>query len=169
MRIPLIIFVGLATYLSTSFLAGLRPLGIVPNLMLIVIIICVLHFPASWVTALALVFGLMMDLSSGSDFGLRMGFYSMYAMSVIILGRLGADYANWGIVVVTLAGGTILFNAAILGGMALRGAPMDFATIGSRIVIELGVNMVIAVLVKWPLTSLLGYFSSPEMKISGSR
>lgn len=70
-----------ALILQVSFLPALRPFGVVPNLALIVVASAALTGPLVSAMILALGGGFILDLSSGSDFGLKTG---LLALAVLI-------------------------------------------------------------------------------------
>lgn len=104
----------LTVWLQASFLGALHPFGIIPNLALIFILLASAVCTASETVAMAVSIGLILDLASGADFGLRTAFFSLLALMAIMLRRNGADFERPSMIVAAICGGTVLYNAAVL-------------------------------------------------------
>lgn len=139
----LIVFV---TLLQVGFLAAWRPFGVTPDLLLAVVIALAFYTTASEALVCAMVVGLAMDLSSGADFGLRLGFYTVAALIVSLLTRAGValDSAVWRLGLASLL--VILAHGVILVGLALHGVRLPVMFIGARlgvaVALELGLMIV---------------------------
>ncbi len=131
--------------LQVGFLGGWRPLGVLPNLLLIALTYWGLNRPASETLAAALTGGLILDLASGADFGLRLAFYSFYALGVIYLKQRGAGQS---ILVVggTLIAGTILYNLVVLSTLVAGHVGFRVIIAAKLIALELILNLLIAFL-----------------------
>lgn len=108
-----IILVILAVWVQTAWFGHVRPLGVIPNLMLVLVILFGLWSNASPTLAAAIGGGLLLDLASGSDFGLRMGFYGVLALAVVAVRQLGVSNGLLLGCALTITG-TIVFNLVIL-------------------------------------------------------
>ena len=110
-----------AAWLQVAAFGHLRPLGVMPNVMLVAVILFSLWSDATPALAVAVGGGLLLDLASGSDFGLRMAFYVVVALAIIAGRQLGlhADLMITGAVAVVL--GTLLYDGLILA--TLKAAP----------------------------------------------
>jgi rod shape-determining protein MreD len=140
-------FISLAlvtAWLQANFLATLRPFGVVPNLLLIVIVYVGLTRSASSTIGLGLVGGILLDLASGVDFGLRLAFYTTAALAVVVLRQMGVDFDTMWIILVSVTGGTILFDAAILAPLAANAATWPWGVILTKVGIELLLNIGLA-------------------------
>lgn len=150
MLLPLI-FCLAAALLEVAFLGHLRPLGVMPNLVVIAVTLAALWSQASPTLVAALAAGLVLDSASGVDFGLRTAFLAALAVSAIAARQLGlhADslVAAAGIVAVA----TVLFNLAVIAG--LPAAALNWQTIGTRIGLELAVNLLLTAAI-WAVGSL---------------
>ena len=80
--------------LQLSFLPALRPFGVVPNIVLIVIAAAALSGPLVTAMILGMVCGFLLDLVSGSDFGLNTG---LLAFGVIIAAYVSRSGLQLGI------------------------------------------------------------------------
>lgn len=144
---PLLIVV-LAALLQASFLAAWRPAGVIPNLLLVVVIFLAATRPASGALAAALMGGLLLDLASGSDFGLRMGFYSLVALGVVVVKRLGGDYDDWALLVTTVIASALVFNLAVLANLAQAHIEISWRLAGVRFGIEAVFDLMVLGLLK---------------------
>lgn len=149
-RLSLLILVVII--LQVGFLPAWRPLGVVPDLLLALVLALGLYTTAGEALITALVGGLALDLSSGSDFGLRLGFYTVVALVVALLQRSGwlLDSLTWRLGLIALL--TLAANGLVLAVMALHHArlPLQIVTarITAAIVLELIVMMAIGPLVR---------------------
>ncbi len=132
-------------WLQINFLGAARPLGVLPNLLLITITYFALMRPASQTLAAALVGGLLLDFASGADFGLRMAFYSFYALAVVFLRQAGAASENLGSAAAIVALGTVGYNFAVLGSLILGRTQIPWLTVGRLIGLELLLNLLLTV------------------------
>lgn len=149
MRLPAAIAAALvAVWLEISFIAPLRPFGVVPNLVLVVILLLAIRLPASNAVVLAVASGLFIDLTSGSDFGLRTAFYVLLVLLVNLLSRQGTDFNNASIVAGTVVAGTIVLNAAVVADLALSRVALRFGYIASKVGIEVICNLVLLVILR---------------------
>src|SRR5258708_3129799 len=96
--------VVIAAWLQISWFGHVRPFGAIPNLVLIVVILMALWGSATSALATAIGGGLLLDAASGSDFGLRMGFFAVTALTVVAARQFGINVSSaiTGIVVVVL-------------------------------------------------------------------
>lgn len=149
-RLMLIIIV--VVMLQVGFLAAWRPFDVVPDLLLAVVIALALYTTASEALISAVIGGLALDLSSGADFGLRLGFYTVVALVVSLMNRAGValDSLAWRLGLVALL--VVLAHGVILVGLALHGVALPVSVVASRIgfavVIELIVMLAVGPLVR---------------------
>lgn len=153
--LKLILITLVAAWLQLYFLGNMRPLGVLPNLLLVVIIYAGLLRDATETLAIALGAGLILDLASGSDFGLRMAFYAVLALIVMVLRQMGADFENLGLVLATTAAGAILYNLAVLAGLAVQHGSVPLALALGSIGRELLLDLLLVVLLRPLLVKVL--------------
>lgn len=150
----LAIFAILTVALQVYFLGSWRPLGVVPNLLLIVVIYVGLIRTATETLAAALVGGLLLDLTSGADFGLRMSFYALSALLILVAKQAGFDFDNLGLIVLGVAAGTVLFNLAILGSV-INNSSISWPLVARLVGVEILINIALALFLRPVLTRLL--------------
>jgi rod shape-determining protein MreD len=134
-----IVAVVVAAWIQVSWFGHVRPLGVMPNVMLVVVVLFGLWSNATPAVAAALGGGFLLDLASGSDFGLRMAFYAVVALAIVAGRQIGlhTDYIITALLAVVV--GTILYNVVVLAAL---GAPLHSVEL-SRIGRELIDNTVI--------------------------
>jgi rod shape-determining protein MreD len=151
-----ILLVLIAVWLQVSFFGAFRIFDVLPNVMLVLIIYAGLICRVSDAVLMALVGGILLDLSSGVDFGLRMGFYILLGLLIAVLKQAGTDFENTAMVLAVTLAGTVLYDVAALSGLILHSAPIPWGIVMTRIGVEIAVNAVLALLLRWPLSRLLG-------------
>ncbi|HUC86917.1 MAG TPA: rod shape-determining protein MreD [Candidatus Saccharimonadales bacterium] len=134
-----IVAVMVAAWLQVSWFGHVRPLGVMPNLMLVVIVLFGLWSNATPALAAALGGGFLLDLASGSDFGLRMAFFSVVVLAIIAGRQTGLHADSFITALLVVMAGTVLYNLVVL---ATLGAPIQAIEL-SRIGRELVDNLVI--------------------------
>jgi rod shape-determining protein MreD len=153
----------LATFwLQASFLGALRPLDVIPNLLLVILIVAAPICAASQTVTLGVASGVLLDLASGADFGLRTAFYSLLAVTLVFLKRSGADMERWSMAITALAAGTFLYNAAVIGTLIASRVPIPWLVVLQRCLAELVMNVVIFVVTKWLLSHVFVRLTSQE-------
>lgn len=135
-----ILGVMLLVILETSFFGQFRIFGVIPNLLLIAIILNGLHGTASSTVAMALGGGLLLDLASGQDFGLRLAFFTLVAMAVIVIRQLGFQLDGLWMVGLLAAAGTVAFNMAIMAGIGWLDVRQHFDATFRLVGMELIIN-----------------------------
>jgi rod shape-determining protein MreD len=108
---------------QVSLLPALRPFGVVPDLVLVAVVLLGLRSTVSQALTLALVGGVVMDLSAGSDFGLHTGILVLAALSTGLVRRsgltlIGPLVAIGLVVVITLVAAAVSL-AAIIGSLSI--------------------------------------------------
>lgn len=139
-----LLIIVIAVWVQFSWFGPLRPFDVVPSLMLIVVLVTALWSSATTALSTAVVGGLLLDISSGADFGLRTGFFTVVALAVIAARQFGlhAESVLTATGILTVA--TVVFNAAVLG--SIGGAPVDWSVVWWRIAAEVMVNNVLLLL-----------------------
>lgn len=136
--------VVLAAWLQVNFLGAARPFGVIPNILMIVVICAGLTREPGETLAMALGGGLLVDFASGSDFGLRMAYFSVLALAVLVIKQAGAELENIGLLSLVVLAATILYNAAVLANLIWQRAPMDWPLVFRLISVEVAINVALA-------------------------
>ena len=133
--------------LQVGFLPAWHPFGVVPDLLLAVVICLALYTTTTEALICAMVVGLALDISSGADFGLRLGFYTVVALGVSLLNRAGLalDSLLWRLGMATLI--TVLANGVILIGLYLHGADLPGRIVAQRLVVSVVVELILIMIV----------------------
>lgn len=146
MRFIFYLILVLATaFVQISIFGQWRPFGVMPNLMLILIICLALWSSASVAVAGAVTGGLMLDLSSGADFGLRTAFYTLIALMVIAGKQFGLHPDSILSAMVLVMVGSILFDLSVLS--TLGGQTIDWAYVVAKTSWQVVLNSVILLMV----------------------
>lgn len=149
-RLTLITFV--AAWLEVSFLASWRPLGVIPDLFLIVIIaVASSKTRISEVMAMATCGGFLLDYVSGSDFGLRTAFFCFLAILMVIIRRTGADFETMGLKLAAVVSATILYDVIILIPVVWHKSFIIWSVVFQRVGLELVLNFLLLGALYWPL------------------
>src|SRR5471032_2090666 len=116
-RVGLVVIAILAVLLQVSLLPALRPLGVVPNLMLVVVVLMGLEGTASVALVVAVVGGVAVDMASGANFGLWTGVLVLAALATGLIHRSGVELGGSVVAVILVTAGTILEAIVILLGL----------------------------------------------------
>lgn len=112
-----IVIILLAVWLQVAFFGQLRPFGIIPNLVVIVIVLSALLSEATPTVASAVGAGLLLDLASGTDFGLRTAYFVALALAVITARQFGVHGDSvptlWGLMAAGVVGLDVLLLLSI--------------------------------------------------------
>ena len=136
-----------AVILQVSFLGAWRPLGVVPNLVLVTLIWLSFTLPVQSLLIAAAGSGLALDLLSGADFGLRMVFMLTVALAILVIRQLGADVESMSLGLAVVAAATVFYNLAVLAGLVALGAHLPGVNIAGIIGREIILNLLLALLV----------------------
>lgn len=147
----LIVVAALTVLLQISFLPALRPLGIVPNLPLVILLYASFELAASEALALAVGVGLLLDIASGVDFGLRTAFLSFFALLVIIIRRTGADFTRLSMTLTAVVTAGILWDLAILASVVLAHETVSLGEVVRQVLTETAANALLAIGLGWML------------------
>jgi len=147
-----ILVVAATAWLQVAWFGHMRPLGIIPNCVLLVVIMLALLSDASPALAAAIGGGLLLDLASGSDFGLNMAFYVVTALAIIAGRQLGLHATSIVTGVAAAILGTVLYNLVILATIK---APLS-GVVACRIGRELLVNLILLLLLYVIVANLRG-------------
>lgn len=131
----------LAACIQVAWFGHVRPLGVMPNIVLIIVIVSALWWEATPSLAVALLGGLLLDLTSGSDFGLRMGFFSVVVLAIVALKQLGLHSTSVITGIGLLVVATILSSAAILATIQAPFSFMAAGKIGAEVIVNIAVML----------------------------
>ena len=151
----LIILIVLVAMLQLGFLPAWRPFDIVPDLLLVVVIALTLLSSATDGLICAMFVGLLLDICSGTDFGLRLGFYMAVTFSVSLLYRTGLNFSSlvWRLSLAAFF--SLLLNILLLLNLSLSGAVMSGGYIFTTLVKILLVEIILMALVSPIVGSLI--------------
>jgi rod shape-determining protein MreD len=143
-RLAQFLAVVLGAWLQVSWFGHVRPLGVMPNVVLIVVVLFGLWSDATTALAAGLGGGFLLDLASGSDFGLRMAFYVVVALALIAGKQLGLHAESLVTSALAVIIGTLIYNLAVLATLSV---PLLSGVVVSRVGAELVDNLVLLGLV----------------------
>lgn len=146
--------VVMVVLLQQSFLGVMSFPQVAPNLFLILMAYAALGLDWREAIVMGLGGGLMLDLTSGVDFGLRMAFFSSLVMFGALLRRVATPELNIQLALSLIVAGTLLFNAAILGELIVAGAHVTWVAVWQRVGLELVLNLIGGVVAWRPLVGL---------------
>lgn len=120
-RLLLLVVLVMAVAMQVSLLPAMRPFGVVPNLLLGLVLLLGLRSTVSWALILAVAGGVVMDLSSGADFGLHTGILVLAALITGLVRRSGLTLVGPLILIGLVTMMTVLSGAinltAVLGSL----------------------------------------------------
>jgi len=155
----LIIFfiMALTVMLQVSLLPALRPLGVVPNVALVIIVLVALNSATSQAVLAAAAGGLVIDMAGGTAFGLWVGAFVLMTLVVGLLVRAGVELDGPLVPLVLVTAGTVVMTLAIWSSLVTRsgGLPVSVAW-GGRLALELVINLILTLmlrpLIAWALS-----------------
>ena len=128
-----LVAVLLAAWLQTSWFGHVRPFGVMPNVMLVVVTLFGLWSNASSTLAAAIGGGLLLDLASGSDFGLRTAFFTFLALAIIAGRQYGLHADSFITVVGIVVLGTVVYDVVVLATINAPIVSVVFGRIGREL------------------------------------
>lgn len=144
--IPILIQAGAllaAVIIQLSWFSHVRPFGVMPNLVLTVVIVTALWSRATTALASAVVCGILLDLASGSDFGLRTAFFTVVVLAIIATRQLGLHAESFSIALAITAAATILANLMIVLSVIGSTAGVDWSVVALRVALEVLYNSIL--------------------------
>ncbi len=138
-----ILAVVLAAWLQVSWFGHWRPLGVMPNVMLITVVAFAAWSNATTALAAAIGGGFLLDLASGSDFGLHIAFYAVVVLAIVAGKQLGVQGDSLVTMLLAVVLGTVVYDALILSTLGMPLSPVVFSRIGR----ELADNLALMILV----------------------
>jgi cell shape-determining protein MreD len=153
-RVGLIVVAVACVLLQLSLLPALRPLGVVPNLALVLVVLLGLEGTASIALVCAVAGGLALDLASAANFGLWTAVLVVAALATGLIHRAGIELGGLVVPVVMVVAGTVVMTAVILVGLINDIPGWPVGVVAGRLVSELVLNLVLTVLLR-PLVRLV--------------
>lgn len=144
-RVLFVLVMVAGVLLQISLVPALRPLGVVPNIVLVMIILAGLEGPASLVLITAVAGGLMLDLASGANFGLWTGVLVLSALSGGLLRRAGIELIGGTVAAVMVLAGTVLMSVIIWAGLLPTVSYWPLGSLLGHLVLEAVLNLVVMI------------------------
>jgi rod shape-determining protein MreD len=140
-----------AALFQATFLAAWRPLGVVPDLVLLTIVFIALVADLVPTLLAAVAGGLVLDFAAGEHFGLSSLVFVAASCGVAYLRTLGVVFDFW--LSVLAVGVTALFFGVVqlLAVLVTHGSTGGF---GSHLVVTVLIDLAVALVLGRPLTSL---------------
>jgi hypothetical protein len=162
-RVALVVLCVVCVILQVSFLPALRPLGVVPNIMLPLVALLGLEGTVSMAAAAAVAGGLAIDLASGANFGLWTAVLILAAVVAGLVNRAGFELVGPAAAAI-VAGGTLVMTLVVLGGLVSTAAVWPWGTLALRFGTELMLNLVLMLALR-PVMRMLASGSQPELLV----
>ncbi len=134
-----------AVWLQLAWLPFVRPWGVVPNVVLIVVVLAALELPVSAGLGLAIVAGLLLDLAGGGWFG-----WSMLVLVTLVLAvgfvntQIGWELDGWWEPVILVVAATMSMSLGIFLAVLAEGGTIHWPVVMMHLVIESAVNIGLA-------------------------
>jgi hypothetical protein len=142
-RVALILASLVVVMLQVSLLPALKPLGVVPNIALVWVVLVGLEGTASNALAVAVVSGLIIDLASGANFGLWTGTLVLAALTSGVVHRAGIELTGWLVAGVMVTAGTLLMTLMVLAPLVTTVGEWPAGAMIGRFIVELMLNLVL--------------------------
>ena len=134
--------------LQVGFIPALRPLGVVPNLVMVAVVLLGLEGTASQAVVAALAGGLVLDLTSGADFGLRTGLFLLAALATGLVHRSGIYLLGPTAAIVVVAAVTLLQTLMILLPLLTFATSWPIGLVVGRFLLELMLNLTLTAMMR---------------------
>jgi hypothetical protein len=141
-RLWLVVLAFVSILIQLGLLPALRPFGVVPNLMLVVVTLVGLEGTASSALTIAVAGGLAVDLASGANFGLWTGTLVLAALVAGLVHRAGIELGGPLVAIVMVMVGTSLMALIVLAGLVNVVNIWPVGSIAGRLAMELVLNLV---------------------------
>lgn len=149
-----------------SLLPALRPLGVVPDLVMVYVVLVGLESTSSNAVLLAVVMGVALDLSSGANLGLWTGMLVLAGVVAGLLHRGGVETDGPLIPAAMIVVGTLLVPLIVLTGLINVVAEWPVGSLVGRFCLELVLNLGLMVLVR-PVVRRLVPRTAPDVAAIG--
>jgi hypothetical protein len=80
----------------------------------------------------------------------------LLGLLIVVMKRGGTAFENTGMVLAATLGGTVLYDAAVITGMVAGHITIPWTIVTTRLVVEVILNCVLALIMRRPLGWLLG-------------
>jgi hypothetical protein len=131
-----------------TLLPALRPLGVVPNVLLGLVVLVGMEGTASEALVLSVAAGVVIDLGSGANFGMWTGVLVLTALLAGLLRRAGVELAGAITETVMVAGGTLVISSVVLVSLVNTVARWQWSLIAVHLVLQLGLNVAVMLLLR---------------------
>ena len=137
----IVLILALALIVQMALFGHVRPFGVIPNLVLVAMVAWAIWSEATVALGIAVIAGIMVDISSGADFGLRTAFFLVVTLAIISARQLGVhtDSLATGVIGVIIA--TLLLDLAILTSLTAPIVQAGFVV--EKIAVESLLNAII--------------------------
>lgn len=142
------LIVAVSVVLQLGLLAPMRPLGVVPNLLLGLVVLVGLSGSATAALAVAIICGLILDIVSGADFGLRTGLFAMVALVAGMTHRAGFDTRGLLVPMALVMAATVVQALVVMAGLIGSTIGWSPGAVLGRLGIELVLNLGLVALLK---------------------
>lgn len=140
-RIRLYLLMGVAVVLQISLLPALRLFDVVPNVALVMMVLCSVWIATSESLSVAVVAGAVLDIASGVNFGLWMGVMMTVSLAAGLTHRAGIELDQPFTPIAFVLAGTTLTTLVIWIGMASSVMHWSFGVMAGRLGVELLLNL----------------------------
>jgi hypothetical protein len=165
-RFGLILLAVVSLLMQIALLPALRPFGVVPNLMLVLVVLVGLEGTASAALAIAVAGGVALDLASAANFGLWTGVLVLASLVAGLLHRAGLELRGPAVAIVIVAAGTVLEAAIILLGLVNVVSHWPVESLLLRLAGELVINLGLTVCLR-PVVRLVVPSPDPGVAVVG--
>ncbi|HEX7259574.1 MAG TPA: hypothetical protein VF272_01430, partial [Candidatus Saccharimonadia bacterium] len=114
-----------------------------PSVMVIAVVLISLWGTASFSLASAIGGGLLLDMASGSDFGLRMAFFVVISLAIVAGRQLGLQADSWFSALALVALATFLYNAVIVATLQAGVSGIILGRVGADMLITTTLALVV--------------------------
>lgn len=148
LRVVLFSLVGIW---GQAFFSAWRPAGVVPSIAIMVILLISLWRPASEAVMVSVITGIALDATSGNDFGLRTGYYSLLALIVVILVQTGFELERLVSFSLVVVAASFVWLVLLVGTSLASGGAISIGAVGGVILVEITFNVLLA----WAMMPLM--------------
>jgi len=141
-------FVLVCAGLQLGFWPFVRPFGVVPQMLLVVMVLTGLNLRIMTSLVLALASGLMVDVSSSTSFGLWTGMLVLTVLVGALVRQAGIETDQLLVPVAIIAAGTLMLDVAVWLGMATLVSRWPVGELAGTFLLELMLNLIIMTLVR---------------------
>jgi cell shape-determining protein MreD len=143
--LALVVIALVVVWMQTALFGQFRPLGVMPDIVLVTVILIALWLEATPTLAMATACGLLLDMASGDSFGLRTGFLVVVSLVVIAARQFGLHSESLLTAGTLVVATTVAFNLIVIA--SLSGATIDWTVVGSRIGLQIVDNLAVLLII----------------------